>query len=114
MSKTTKNVLVAVPVILLLLAIAIPNFIKSHATISMSACANNLRQIDNAKKEWALKNQKTIHDTPTWDDLRLYFTPGHPIKGLPSCPAGGVYTIGSIGEPARCSIGGSLHSFNPD
>jgi hypothetical protein len=50
MSKTTKNLVVAIPVIILLIAIAIPNFIKPRAVISMNACANNLRQIDAAKK----------------------------------------------------------------
>ena len=115
MSKTT-NVLVAVLVILLLLAIGIPMFIKSHATISASACANNLRQIEAVKEEWALKNQKTINDIPTWDDLRPYLQPylphGFPTNAAPKCPSGGIYTIGRIGEPPTCSIGGVGHTLN--
>jgi hypothetical protein len=111
MSRTTKNILVAVPVILLLLAIAIPNFIKSRSVISMNACANNLRWIDGAKKEWALEGHKTTNDVPTESDLLAFLgghTPADHRRGdfFPRCPSGGAYTIGALAEPPKCSIGG--------
>jgi competence protein ComGC len=111
MSKTAKNVLVAIPVIVLLLVIAIPNFIKPRGTISRNACANNLFVIQAAKKHWALEKQKTTNDVPTWEDLLPYLDHGH-MDGPPTCPSGGVYTIGKAGEPVKCSIGGVGHTLD--
>ena len=42
-----------------LAGIAIPNFVKARQTAQKNACINNLRQIDGAKKQWALDNKKT-------------------------------------------------------
>src|SRR4051794_2470753 len=103
MSKTTKQVLVAIPVILLLIALAIPNFVKPRNTYSKNACANNLNQIERAKKEWARAKQKTVNDIPTWDDLRPYIIQILPMDALPTCPSGGGYTVGRVGEPVKCS-----------
>ena len=110
MSKTTKQILVGIPLILLLLAIAIPNFVKSRETLSTNACANNLKWIDSAKKQWAIEKQKTTNDVPTWDDLTPYIA-GH---STPDCPSKGVYTIGRIGVPPTCSIGGEGHTLPSD
>jgi competence protein ComGC len=89
----------------MMLAIAIPNFVKARETSQMNACINNLRQIDAAKQEWALENNKTSTDTPTQADLtrfknNQYFKNGQ----FPICPAGGTYTIGPVGEAPTCSI----------
>ena len=88
--------LVAVPA--MMSAIAIPNFVKARATAQQNTCINNLRQLDAAKQQWALENGKTTTDTPTKDDLLPY------LKQWPTCPAGGTYTIGSVGENPTCSI----------
>jgi hypothetical protein len=41
-----------------------------------NACINNLRQIDAAKQEWALENDKTADAIPTEQDLLPYFKDG--------------------------------------
>ncbi len=64
-----------------------------------AACASNLRQLDGAKQMWAQEFHKTPDDTPTWDDLRHYFK-----DMFLKCPNGGTYTIGRVGDLARCSI----------
>ena len=70
------------------------------------ACLNNLRIIDSSKAQWALEHNKTIKDSPTWDDVRPYM--GRTSEGeLPECPIHGVYTLGRVGEKARCSIHGT-------
>jgi len=114
MSKSTKYVLVSIPVILLLLAIAIPNFIKPHTVISTNACANNLRQIEAAKKQWALENQKTTDRVPTEKDLLPIVWRGYEAQGFPTCPSGGIYTVGKISELVKCSIGGIGHTLPLD
>jgi hypothetical protein len=63
------------------------------------SCYNKLRQIDGAKQAWADEHHKTTNDTPTWEDLRGY------LKTVPfTCPNGGTYTLGQIGELPTCSI----------
>ena len=63
-------------------------------------CALRLRMIDGAKQNWAEANQKTTNDTPKMEDLSLF------LRGLPTCPSGGVYTIARVGELSTCSIPG--------
>jgi len=90
----------AIFVIPLMLAIAIPNFVKARETAQRNACINNLRQIDAAKQEWALENNKKGTDTPTQAEVVQYLKDGH----FPSCPQGGTYTIGANAEEPACSI----------
>jgi len=101
-SAANLALLPAIAVPGLLAAIAIPNFVKARATSQENACINNLRMIDGAKQEWALENHKTATDTPTPEDL-LPYVMNH---RFPKCPAGGHYTIGSLGEKPTCSISG--------
>jgi hypothetical protein len=83
-------------------AIAIPNFVKARTTAQQHACINNLRQIDAAKNQWALEQNKKAGDPCTEDDIKPYI---HLTNGnLPKCPAGGTYTINAIGEAPTCSI----------
>jgi hypothetical protein len=98
----------------ILAAIIIPNFVKPLAHSSVNDCINNLRLIDVAKHEWALVNNKTTNDTPTWEDIKRYiqdeahdkpYVKLDPKSNLPKCPSGGVYTIEKIGEPPTCSLG---------
>lgn len=87
-------------------AIAIPNFIKARKAAQRTACIYNLRQIEAAKKQWALDNGKKDGDVPTRSDLEPYLS-----HGFPTCPQGGHYTIGPVGQEPTCSIPG--HSL-PD
>jgi hypothetical protein len=84
-------------------------------TAKLPACQQNLRQIEIAKELWADNEGKSTNDAPTWDDLRPYspaFMKNHAdwTNGRPTCPRGGTYTIGRVGEPPKCSIGGYYHS----
>jgi competence protein ComGC len=90
----------AIFVIPLLLAIAIPNFVKAKETAEANACINNLRQIDAAKTQWALEHSKTSDDTPTVNDLTPYFKDHQ----MPVCPEGGIYTIGKVGNEPTCTV----------
>ena len=69
-------------------------------------CVNYLWEIDAGKREWALEQHKTTNDTPTWEDLRPY------LKNSPyTCPNGGIYTIGRVGEMPTCSISNDTARF---
>ena len=76
-----------------------------------AACMNNLRLIETAKKERASEHQKTANDpAPSWNDLGEYVGRGSNNNILPGCPSGGVYTIGQLDEPAKCSLTPEQHT----
>jgi hypothetical protein len=93
----------AILMIPLYAAIAIPNFVKARETARRNTCINNLRIIDGAKQQWALDNNKTADDVPTSQDLDKYIPGG--FNSL-HCPVGGVYTINKDSVPPTCSVPG--------
>lgn len=89
----------ALVMIPLMMAIAIPNFIKARETAQKNLCINHLRQLDAAKEEWALEKKIAEGVTPSEQDLLPYLK-----HGMPKCPAGGEYTLNPVGQPPTCSI----------
>ena len=77
---------------------------STPAAALLNACLNNLRQIDAAKQEWALENDRPANAVPTAADLLPYFRDGL----FPACPAGGVYTLNAVGVPPTCSVPGHV------
>lgn len=71
---------------------------------NLAGCINNLRQIDGAKQQFALENQKPAGALVSTDDLAPYL----PNKTVPACPAGGVYTLNPIGLNPICNIPGHV------
>jgi len=67
-----------------------------------AACINNLRLIDGAKQQWALENQKPAGALLTAANLTPYLK----TNTLPTCPAGGVYTLNPVGFGPLCNIPG--------
>ena len=65
-----------------------------------NACINYLRQIDGAMQQWALENKKDASAVPTEKQIAAY------LKGMPKCPAGGTYTLHSVGTVPTCTIAG--------
>jgi hypothetical protein len=85
--------------------ILIPQMPHAIRVSQMNSCIGNLMLIDAAKQQWALANKKQETDTPTWQDLQIYMGHGS-NSSLPTCPGGGVYTIGAVREKPTCSIPG--------
>jgi DNA repair exonuclease SbcCD ATPase subunit len=80
---------------------------ETQAESARDTCINHLRQIDAAKNQWALENNKVAGDIPTAQDIAPY------IKldangNIPGCPSGGTYMIGAVGVPPTCSIPGHV------
>lgn len=73
-------------------------------TSQINICINNLRQIDAAKQQWALENNKTDDSIPTASDLLPYLRD----NVFPVCPAGGSYIIGAVIVNPACSIPGHV------
>lgn len=95
---------VGILVFSLVLAIAIPNFVKARATSCGNPCINNLRQIDAAAQQFALEHQLTngspIHFPA---DLTPYIKLNS-AGSIPPCPQGGVYHLSQVGEVPACTM----------
>jgi len=98
---TLVEILIVVAIIGLLLALAIPNFLRLRTTAQTKACLTNLQRIDSAKQIWGLEAGKINGDIATDADL----VPAY-IKKTPACPAGGSYDYKPIGEPPTCTFSG--------
>ena len=98
---TLVEIMIVVLIIGILLAMAIPNFVRARETSRAKSCQSNLKQINGAKELWAMDNKKTATDTaPASTDLASTY-----IKVYPACPSNGTYTIGQVSIIPTCSIG---------
>jgi prepilin-type N-terminal cleavage/methylation domain-containing protein len=102
---TLIEIMIVVLIIAMLLAIAIPNFMKSREMSRATTCQANMRNMDTAKEHWAMENRKGANDTPTAADLVTEYMRARYEDTLPACPSGGEYTLGNMATLPVCSIG---------
>lgn len=95
------EIMIVVVIIGLLLAIAMPNFIKTRQLAQSRTCMNNLRQIEAAKQMWGVEKGKTGTDQPTDADL---VGPNLYLKEKPMCPSGGMYFYNQISQAPTCTM----------
>jgi len=65
-------------------------------------CITNLRMLDAAKQQWALEYNRPAEAQPTVQEVVAYL----PGNVLPTCPAGGAYTINVVSNVPTCTIPG--------
>jgi prepilin-type N-terminal cleavage/methylation domain-containing protein len=105
---TLVEIMIVVAIIGLLAAMAIPNFVSASQQAQAKACINNLKQIDNAASLFAVERGKSMGDAISFPaDLTPYIKL-NAAKGLPSCPAGGSYSLDAVGNQPQCSKGNSV------
>ncbi len=76
--------------------------VQGQQMVQRNVCINNLRQLDGAKQQWALEHNQTAVAVPTPQDLAPYLN----ANALPSCPAGGAYTLNALNQSPTCSVPG--------
>src|SRR6185503_10477223 len=108
---TLVEIMIVVLIIGILLAIAVPNFIKARESSRAKSCVANLKQIESAKEQWAMDTKAASTATPT--DTDLYGTSAY-IRTTPACPSSGTYTIGAMTARPDCSIGTNAAGANDD
>lgn len=111
---TLVEIMIVVGIIGLLVGIALPNFIKSRATSQQNACINNLRQINSAVQQWAMENGQAPGNPPP--SLASDLTPYIQLNSnsaIPTCPAGGTYTINNISAIPQVTCSLSSLPANP-
>jgi len=107
---TLVEIMIVVAIIGLLVAIAVPNYIKTRATAQRQVCIENLAQIESAKQLWGLEAGRTDGDVPNVADL---IGPTLYIKQEPLCPMGNSnYRFLAIGVPAECVNKADGHSLD--
>jgi prepilin-type N-terminal cleavage/methylation domain-containing protein len=107
---TLVEIMIVVLIIGVLLAIAVPNFVKTRETTRKRACVGNLWKIQYAKDSYMMDNNRP-HTTPEseFTDAILY-GPGRYIVEKPQCPGGGQYAVGNGDTLPTCNYqGGTVH-----
>src|SRR5438046_893650 len=100
---TLIEIMIVVLIIGILLAIAVPNFVKARETSRTKSCIANLTQINSAKEQWAMDNNKADGATVTMADIAGGNTY---LRSAPACPSSGTYTVNVIGTSPTCSVSG--------
>jgi len=100
---TVAEIMLAVGVLALVVAIITPNFVQSRTNAQTKSCIANLQTIDSAKQQWAAENKKPLTAAPKKTDL---FGAGLYVQAMPVCPAGGTHGLHAVSKKPTCSIAG--------
>ena len=102
------ELMIVVAVIGLLLAIAIPNFVKSRDASQLTVVYNNLRAIEAAKDQWALENKKGTGEATDLTALSDYLK-----GGTINLAVHEVYASNLVGSPAYATSNVKLGTYAP-
>jgi prepilin-type N-terminal cleavage/methylation domain-containing protein len=108
---TFIELIIVITVIGLLVAIAVPSYIRIRNNSRLSVIYSNLRTIEHAKSEWALENHKTTGaPIPDVAMLNDYFRSGRIHDALNE-----IYVPNSVGTPAEADLptGVALGPYGP-
>lgn len=115
---TLVEIMIVVAIIGIIIAIAVPAFLRARENARGRACQENLTKIDAAKEQYALEFHLSNGSTFTYPD-DLISPSGSTSNGMgylksePSCPAGGTYTAEVMGTNPICDIGTTNAPFAP-
>lgn len=99
---TLVEIMIVVAIIGIIIAIAVPAFLRARENARGRACQENLSKIDGAKEQYALEEKVANDVEPTWDGLIKTDGTGY-LKTTPFCPSTSTeYTIGTMGEAPTC------------
>lgn len=109
---TLVEIMIAIAIISIVFAIAIPQFISARKTAQGKTCCENLQQIDGAKERWAVEMQKNSTSTPAWSDLYNNNSSADYLRRIPICPGAGTYTLNPVSVDPTCSVTGSTNGWH--
>ena len=96
---TLIEIMIVVLIIGILLAIAVPNFVRARASSRLKSVMANLKQIDSATEQWAMEANKAQGDAVAQSNLDG--TGGTTAYlAWPSGPVGGTYAVTVVGASA--------------
>lgn len=98
---TLVEIMIVVAIIGLLIAIALPNFVKARDNTRRKLCSNNIRLIGSAVEQELIADSAAAMP----DTAGLAAVAGPYIKsGFPVCPSAGTYTV--TGRQISCTAAG--------
>ncbi len=95
---TLIEIMIVIAIIAVLMAIALPNMMRAREASQKRACLSNLREINQAKEQYAMECRKQEGDEVSWSDI----VPGY-LKTQPACPLGSAYGLQIIGTYPTCA-----------
>jgi prepilin-type N-terminal cleavage/methylation domain-containing protein len=105
---TLVEIMIVIAIIGVLMAVAVPNYVKARTNSQKTACIKNLQMIDGAKDVWALETHRTSRDTVVTAEVDGYIKGGTPL-----CPAQGRYEYNDLSTPPTCTITGHVLPTDP-
>jgi hypothetical protein len=105
---TRRRLLIGVIVVVIMAAMlpVITSFQKSRALAQRNSCVANMRQIDGATISFALEQKLYRGDAVPAQEVAQFLRRGV----IPTCPAGGTYTLPVVMQSPICSVHGPLFS----
>ena len=94
---TLVEIMIVVLIIGILLAIAVPNFIKARQSSRLQTVIANLKQIDSAKEQCAMDKGAAAGNTALCDQAALTDAANGYVKAWPEGPVTGTYVANAIG-----------------
>ncbi len=108
---TLVEIMIVVAIIGIIIAIAVPAFLRARENSRGRACQENLLKMDGAVEQWALDFRQSNGSTVGLSGLvgpTLY------LKRTPACPAGGQYDATfTVGTDPECTIGTTNDPYVP-
>jgi prepilin-type N-terminal cleavage/methylation domain-containing protein len=102
---TLVEIMIVVLILGIILAIAIPNYVRQRACAQANTCINNLLKIESAAAQFALENGKKNGDLIDYpNDIKPYIKLNSAGE-IPNCPASGIYSVTIVGTNPICSLG---------
>jgi prepilin-type N-terminal cleavage/methylation domain-containing protein len=106
---TLVEIMIVVAIIGILIAIAVPGFLKARETSRRNACQENQVKIDGAVQQYILEENledqaaavAALGGATGWSAL---VGEGEYIRVPPECPSGGDYTLNTTGPAVTCSV----------
>ncbi|GAB4462987.1 MAG: hypothetical protein OHK0029_30880 [Armatimonadaceae bacterium] len=100
---TLIEIMIVVLIMGILLNLLVMNTWRALIRTRYTRCIGNLKQIQSAKEQWAMENNRSNAAIPNDDDL---FGADRYVKVKPECPVRGTYQLRAVSEPPTCTIGG--------
>jgi prepilin-type N-terminal cleavage/methylation domain-containing protein len=108
---TMVELVIVIGLMAILLAIAVPQFLRAGERGRRASCLANLRHLGDAKEQYAIERRLNTGDPVEYGQLYPGYirTPRALV-----CPSGGDYVLGTIGENPVCSKhGGPFSPIDP-
>lgn len=105
---TLVEIMVTIGILTMIATIAVPSWIYSRSKTRQTTCINNLKNIEQAKSQFALENSVVDGGTINQTDIVPKY-----LMAMPTCPDAGTYSINVLGTTTTCSIGGTFPHVLP-